>query len=333
MEQIATEIRDAARRLLSEGEVDLVIGYAKGTLPLTSRPCFVDSADGVDRLTWDSFCLNNLAVYLPRYFQKDPRPPRGTPPPPPRIGVVVKGCDLHSVLGLISEHQIPRENVVIVGVCCAGMIDAAKAAAAVNGQAIASGQEDADGKNLQVTTLGGESKSLDKAALLADACLECERAKPKGADMVVVGAVQSASSARFAAVAGQESKSLQERWEYFTQELSKCIRCYACRQACPNCYCKTCFIEQGKPRWVGATSELSDVMGFHIGRILHQAGRCVGCDACARACPMNVDLRSLTQKLVKDVEEMFGFVPGVSTGDLPLYTFSEDDSQSFVVEP
>ena len=116
--------------------------------------------------------------------------------------------------------------------------------------------------------------------------------------------------------------------------MSKCIKCYACRQACPNCFCKTCFADQGKPRWLGGTTALSDVMLYHIGRITHQAGRCVGCDACARACPVGVDLGVFTRKIVKDVEELFGFVPDFDAENpLPLWTFKEDDSEEFTVAP
>ena len=75
-------------------------------------------------------------------------------------------------------------------------------------------------------------------------------------------------------------------------------------------------------------------MLYHIGRIFHQAGRCVECDACVRACPMNIDLRTFTQKLVKDTGELFGYVAGMSFEELPpLCTFKEDDNQDFITEP
>ncbi|MBA7626003.1 hypothetical protein ES703_33437 [subsurface metagenome] len=130
------------------------------------------------------------------------------------------------------------------------------------------------------------------------------------------------------------SKPREERWKIFETEVSKCIRCYACRDACPNCYCKECFAEQTKPKWLGVSSCLSEVIFYHIVRILHQTGRCVDCGACVRACPMDINLRLFTRVLVDEVKERFGYEPGISLKDTPpLATFSADDKQEFMTEP
>ena len=324
MEQVQAKLRDEVRRLFSAEKVDLVIGYEKGTVPLVSRPCFVENAEDVDRLIWDSFCLNNLAVYLPRFFQKDPFPRRGKPAPP-KLGILAKGCDLHSVVNLLMENQVPRGNVVIIGVCCNGMVDADKVRALLAAENPVDCADGGDG-SVKVTTQSGGTQALEREKVLADTCLECQRARPENVDVLVEGPVNSAVSENYARVKELESQTSEERWQYFAGELSRCIRCYACRQACPNCFCKTCFVEQGKPRWGGVTAELPDTMFFHITRILHQAGRCVACDACVRACPQGIDLRALTRKMVKDVEEMFDFVPGGSAADvLPLCTSADID--------
>jgi len=332
MNDTQSDLRDVVKDLFAGDKIDLVIGHEKGTLPLRSRPCFVSAADQADKLVWNSFCSNNLAVYLPRFFQPKVHQ-KGEETPPPRIGVVAKGCDVRSIIGLAKENQIPRENVVIVGVPCHGLIDPAKVEAALDGDGPSAYEEDSQGR-LHVTTRPGAEKTIARDQVIADACIECRHPAPEGADVVVEGKSRQIGEEKYATVDEFESKSLQERWDYFVGEISKCIRCHACRQACPNCYCKVCFADQTKPRWMGAGDDLSDVMLYHIGRIFHQAGRCVECDACVRACPMGIDLRLFTRKLSKDVKELFDYVPGLSAEDLPpLCTFKEDDSQSFITEP
>ena len=131
-----------------------------------------------------------------------------------------------------------------------------------------------------------------------------------------------------------ECMTAAERWKYFESEISRCIRCNACRQACPNCFCKECFADQTNPRWIDAGDDVSDAMLYHIGRIFHQAGRCVECDACTRACPMGIDIRTFTQKLAYDVKDLYGFVPSFSFEEpLPLCTYRPDDKQDFITEP
>ena len=95
-----------------------------------------------------------------------------------------------------------------------------------------------------------------------------------------------------------------------------------------------CFADQRKPAWITPGTELPDTVVFHMGRMFHQAGRCVECDACVNACPMGIDLRLFTQKLASDAFELFGCVPGVSEGDAPaLATFKNDDTQCFITDP
>jgi formate dehydrogenase subunit beta len=330
MHDVETKLRDVAKDLLDSGKVDMVLGFERGSLPLRSRPCFIAKDGSVDRLVWNRFCTANLAAYLPRLFEK-PASVRGEWKPP-IIAVAAKGCDARSIIGLVKEHQVPRENVVVIGMPCQGMIDPRKAATAA-GAAVTDCQAKADG-TFAATTTSGASVSLQRDQVIAQACLECARAEPALADVAIEGASQAAAKREFQRVKDMEALTAAQRWDLFLKEIARCTRCYACRQACPNCYCKSCFIEQSKPSWAGAGDDLSDLVVFHIGRMFHQAGRCVECDACVRACPMNIDLRLFTQKLVKDVEELFGYVPGASPDDVPpLCTFLSDDDESFITHP
>lgn len=329
MSQIQAKLREAVTGLLDRGGVDLVIGHEAGSLPLRGRPVFVRDVTGVERLVWGPTCTNNLAVYLPRLFAR-PKNPRQEYAPP-TVGIIAKGCDARSVLGLVKEHQLPRDKVVIIGVPCAGMIDVNKVRLAVDGARIMAARH--QNGSLTVETTAGE-KTLTLAEMLADGCLECAYPSLDEADVAIEGEARSPADERYQRVAEFEQMSGEERWAHFTDEVSRCIRCYACRQVCPNCYCVTCFADQTKPRWIGAADDLSDLMAFHIGRILHQAGRCVECDACVRACPMDIDLRVFTQKMPKDVEALYGCVAGLSADGVPaLLTFTENDDQGFISEP
>ena len=274
------KIQDIARKLLKEKKVDVVLGFEKGTLPSSATPCFIKNPDEADRLIWNSFCGNNLANYLPK--RKD------------KIGIVAKGCDSRSIVVLLQENQIKREQLYIIGVPCDGM--------------------------------------TDKNNALHDYCLICEHKNPVIYN-VLVGSkiVENKKKDKHKEVEKFEKKSFSDKWQYLESELSKCIRCNACRNACPTCYCKECFIDQEKPRWVGTTNNLSDIIFFHLGRIFHQAGRCTDCGACVRACPMNIDLMQFTQKITKDGKTLFDYETGLDIDVKPPFTtFKEDDAQDFI---
>ncbi|MHC4284418.1 MAG: 4Fe-4S dicluster domain-containing protein, partial [Planctomycetota bacterium] len=119
-----------------------------------------------------------------------------------------------------------------------------------------------------------------------------------------------------------------------SREISKCVLCKACRSACPNCYCKVCFADQTRPNWTGSGAELSDIISYHLGRMFHQAGRCVDCGACVRACPVGIDLRTFTYKLVEEAKELFDYTAGLDLEQVPpLMEFNASDSDNFITEP
>ena len=114
MQPPTIEIREAARELLRQKKVQVVIGFERGSVPLRSRPCFVRSEQDIDRLVWDGFCENSLARYVAKRDEK--------------MAVVAKGCDSRAIVSLIQDRQVARENIFIVGIPCPGMIDLEKVA-------------------------------------------------------------------------------------------------------------------------------------------------------------------------------------------------------------
>lgn len=315
MDDLIAAIRQTAQRLLEENKVDLIIGFENGTLPLRSSPCFIRSSDDVERLTWNSSCENNLAKYLPGRKE--------------RVGIIAKGCDSRAIVGLIQEKQIERDQLVILGVPCRGMIDRRKAEQVLEGQEVLE-TEERDGEILLKGA--GFEKVLQRADLLHQSCKVCRHRNPVIYDFLLGEKVaESEDVDEYADVREFEAKSEEERWAYLTKELSKCIRCYGCREACPFCYCRECFVDCSRPQWIGKTIDPTDTQLFHIIRAFHLAGRCVDCGACERACPMGVDLRMLNKKLEEDTEKTFGYKAGLSLEELPaLATFKPEDQEEFI---
>jgi len=326
MRQIEYEIINTVEKLFADKKIDIFIGYKKGTLSLQTSPYFLSEQDDVRKLVWNSFCSNNLAVFIPHIIpnseSKESRP----------VGILCKGCDSRSLVGLIKEKQINRDNLFIIGISCPGIVDRRKILSRLDGKEIIGVNEDAD--SIVVKLKDGE-KRFKKEEYLCESCLNCAHPTPSIYDVLIRGAVYSLQAITPDPITKDfSSKPREERWKIFETEVSKCIRCYACRDACPNCYCKECFAEQTKPKWLGVSSCLSEVILYHIVRILHQTGRCVDCGACVRACPMDINLRLFTRVLVDEVKERFGYEPGISLKDTPpLATFSADDKQEFMTEP
>lgn len=294
---IGEQLSAEARRILLDGTVSAVIGYAAGRRSGSSQPIVIHSAEECDRLIFSPSCVNNLAVYMTKAKKDVPKAGR--------IAIVVKGCDLKALIGLMGENQLRRDDLYIMGIPCSGVLASVIQPA---------------------TPLTTET--------CAAKCSECHDRMPPGCDFVptVTLTVPDEREARYAKeIARLEAMTPGERWEFWKEQFSKCIKCYACRQVCPYCYCEQCMCDRNRPQMVEQTPRPAGNTAWHLVRAMHLAGRCAGCAECERACPMDIPLNLLNRKMAKELKELYGAEAGFTMQDKgPLNSFRDDDDQSFI---
>ncbi len=315
MIEYTEKIRKIAKRLLEERQVDVFIGYKKGSVPMMNEPVLIREPEKVDLLYWDSNCGLNLCNYLTGRTDK--------------IGILATGCNSRNIVTHIIENQVKREQLYIVGIPCSGMIDHRAVARAVKQKEILDIQENGD----RFTVRGRDfEKSFDKADYLQTNCAVCRHRNPVEYDEMVADPVEEQQDiASYKDVEKIEGMAPDDKWAFFQRLISRCIRCYSCRNACPLCYCPTCFVDESQPQWVGKSNDPIDTMTFHFLRAYHCAGRCTDCGACERVCPMGISMRQFTKKLNKDAEEFFSWEAGLGLEQRPpLDVYRPDDYNDFI---
>lgn len=206
--------------------------------------------------------------------------------------VVVKGCDERALVVLQRESQVDRSQVYVIGMACDGV---------------------------------GRPRERK--------CAACDVHTPRSADVVIGQATAQppADNGRYADIEAFLQKGPEERMAYWREELSRCIKCYACRQVCPLCYCERCIADKNRPTCIDTSATLKGNYAWHITRAFHLAGRCIGCDECTRACPAGIDLRLLNLSLARAAEENFGFRAGMDPEAEPVVgSFSLQDKEGFI---
>ena len=308
------KIKEISERLLREGVVDMIIGFRKGTVPMMNEPCLVKSSEDIKNLVWDSNCGINLANYLTDRKEK--------------IGVIAKGCDSRNIVTHIIENKIVRDQLFIIGAPCKGMIDRHK----INSMFEKEIKEVVEEESKIIVKGDGFEKILSKAEILQENCAICIHRNPVIYDELVADLVEEQKDVdRYEDVRRIEAMPPEEKYRFFDNLLSACIRCYACRNACPLCYCPTCFVDESRPQWVGKSINPTDTRTFHFLRAFHCAGRCTDCGACERACPMGIKVRTFTKKLEKDCLELYGWEAGLSLDERPpLDIYRPDDPEDFI---
>ena len=315
------EMIGRAKELLSDGTVSRVLGWKRGEFTYDVTPAVFTSAEELERdFVWDAFCGANLSKYLIRESEK-----------PGKILAFLKPCDAFSFAQLLNEHRIRRENVYAVGIPCEGKADVKKIrAAGIEG--IAGIREEGDG--FLVETLYGEER-IPKTDALAERCLSCKSNRhPVYDELLGEEGEDLPDDARFAPVAKLEAMTAQERFAFWREQLSKCIRCNACRNVCPACTCENCVFDNPDSGIAQkAAADPFEENMYHIIRAFHVAGRCTDCGECSRVCPENIPLHLLNRKFIKDIDELYGAYRAGEKTDArnPLVNFTEEDAETSVV--
>ena len=310
-------LMDKAIELLANGTVDRVLGWKTGEFVYDLTPAVFTTKEQIEKdFVFNAFAGANLSKYLIAESRKGGK-----------VAAFIKPCDSYSFQQLLKEHRIIRENVYIVGVSCDGMCDPAK----LGCDGILSVKE--EGGNLIVETLYGE-KTIAKADALAERCASCKSKKIVIFDELIGEQGEETENDRFGEIAKLEAMTPEERFAFWRNELSRCIRCNACRNVCPACSCEKCVFENADlgTRNKAAADSFEENM-FHVIRAFHVTGRCTDCGECSRVCPQNIPLHLLNRKMIKDINELYGtYQAGADMeSKSPLTNFTLDDCEPSIV--
>ncbi|MFC2040390.1 4Fe-4S dicluster domain-containing protein [Chloroflexota bacterium] len=303
-------LRAEAKALLTDKKVDSLIGYAEGSLKFVTTPLITTKPKDAEKLVINPFIMNNLSVFLKGRTGK--------------TAVCAKPCDARSIVSLIQDNQIKREDVFIIGMPCQGLIDFQKveAASGYDRDELDSIKRDGDTVTISV---GGKEQTLPMAQVSYDDCLRCESTTHSEYDVVIKSDEGASPAGENPVRENYEQLSPTERWAFWKDEFTRCIRCYACRQVCPACFCERCFAQETEPRWINNAPHWQDNAMFQIIRVLHTTGRCTDCGECERACPVGIPLRLLTSKMYETAEELFDYKIGEDKDALPLMAAYQTD--------
>ena len=316
MQKITREMLiEKAAALIAEGKVNRVLGWKNGEFSYDVTPALFESVEEMQKdFVFGDFCGANFSKYLVKEAKKDGA-----------VLVFLKPCDTYSFNQLLTEHRFDREKVYAVGIPCEGMIDVNKIKLSIGDGLLSIASE---GDTVKVETLYDGVKELNRAEVLSERCLNCKSKKHVAYDELIGEDGEVIDSNRFDEVEKLEKMSADERFAFWQNELSKCIRCNACRDVCPACTCEKCVFDNPNSgvENKAAANSFEERM-FHIIRAFHVAGRCTDCGECSRVCPQHIQLHLLNRKFIKDINSFYGdYQAGEEVGSrAPLVNYTKED--------
>lgn len=312
--QEVNKLVERASALLADGTVDRVLGWKAGEFGYDVTPAVFRSAQELEQsFVWNDFCGANFSKYLVKETLGEGK-----------VLVFLKPCDTYSFNQLLTEHRFDREKVYAIGVPCNGMLDGGK----LRDRAGELASFAVEGDTVTVETLYDGTLTLPRAELLPDRCVNCKSKKHVAYDELLGEDGDVLDSHRFDEVERLERMTADERYAFWQNELSRCIRCNACRDVCPACTCEKCVFDNpnsGVENKAAANSFEEKL--FHIIRAFHVAGRCTDCGECSRVCPQHIPLHLLNRKFIHDIDRFYGdYQAGAEVGSrAPIVNYTKDD--------
>ncbi|MBR3838048.1 MAG: 4Fe-4S dicluster domain-containing protein [Clostridia bacterium] len=309
-------IREKAIELLRSGKVDRVLGWKEGEFFYDQTPHLFLSPEEVERtFVYNGFSGANLSKYLVKEGLKE-----GV------VAVFLKPCDTYSFSQLLKEHRIARDKIWAVGIPCEGKLDI-ELLRKMGIRGIKTIEEKGD--ELLVSTIYGE-KTVAKKDVLAERCANCKSRKHVLYDELLGEEGEVLDSARFDQIEKLEQMTSEERFAFWQNELSRCIRCNACRNVCPACTCEKCVFDNADSGIASkAPASSFEEQNFHIIRAFHVVGRCTDCGECSRVCPQGIPLHLINRKFIKDINAFYGAYQAGENPDerAPLTNYSTEDME------
>ncbi len=314
------ELIERAKQLLADGTVSRVMGWKAGEFGYDMTPAVFASSEELEKdFRYDDFCEANLSKYMIKESRKEGK-----------ILVFLKPCDTYSFNELLKEHRILRENVYVIGVPCTGKVNAnairSRGIHGITGMSC-------DGETVTVSTLYGE-ETVPKNEAMAERCQNCKSKKHVIYDELFGEEGEVTGAPRFRMVEKLESMTPDQRFSFWRKELSRCIRCNACRNVCPACSCEKCVFDNDASGVANkAAADSFEENMFHIIRAFHVAGRCTDCGECSRVCPQNIPLHLLNRKFIKDINELYGEYQAGEDLETkcPLTDYTKDDAEPSII--
>ena len=311
MQKLETLMLEKAKNLLSSGEVSRVLGWKRGELGYDVEPAVFTNAQSLEDFVYNVFCGANLSKYLVQETKKEGK-----------ILVFLKPCDSYSFNQLIKEHRINKDKVYTVGIECQGKID--------NYKLKENGIEIVESFDEEVDFVTVNGKKFTKGEIVLGKCSVCEKKLLDYDEVISVNEKRSPDKDRFEMIKKLEAMTADERYAFWKDQLSNCIRCNACRNVCPACTCTKCVFDNDNSGIASkANSDSFEEKMFHIIRAFHVAGRCTDCGECSRVCPQHIPLHLLNRKFIGDINRLYGTYQAgedtTSKGPLTDYTKQDVD--------